>query len=36
MVFGPFISVAPDLLLDEADRLPFDGKHFEAAFTPGT
>ena len=35
MVFGPFISIAPDLLLDEGDRLPFGGKHFEAIFTPG-
>jgi hydroxyacylglutathione hydrolase len=35
MAFGPFISVAPDLLLDKGDRLPFGGKHYEAIFTPG-
>ena len=35
VVYGPFISVAPDILLDDGDRLPFGGLHFEVIFTPG-
>lgn len=35
MVFGPFISVAPDLLVKEGDRFLFDGKELLVIDTPG-
>ena len=35
MVDAPFISIAPDLLLDEGMRIPFDRKYLEIIHTPG-
>jgi hydroxyacylglutathione hydrolase len=35
MVDRPYISVAPDLLLKEGDRIPFENKNLEIIYTPG-
>ncbi len=35
MVDSPYISVAPDKLLEDGDRLPFDGTDLEVIHTPG-
>ena len=35
MVDSPYISVAPDRLLEDGDRLPFDGTDLEIIYTPG-
>ena len=35
MVDSPYISVAPDKLLEDGDRLPFDGTDLEVIYTPG-
>jgi hydroxyacylglutathione hydrolase len=35
MVDAPFISIAPDILLEDGDRLPFGNTHFEVIHTPG-
>jgi len=35
MVETPFISLPPDMLLEEGDTLPFDGSELEIIHTPG-
>ncbi len=35
MVDSPYISVAPDRLLEDGDRLPFDGGDLQIIHTPG-
>ena len=35
MVETPFISLPPDMLLEDGDTLPFDGSELEIIHTPG-
>jgi glyoxylase-like metal-dependent hydrolase (beta-lactamase superfamily II) len=35
MVDAPYISVAPDILLKDGDRIPFGSVHLEVIHTPG-